>query len=203
MFNRRTLTTLVLAFALSILIVVLAAGRGSLMTLALAAGLFGVQVVLVLLRFNIPLWRMPQAAAGADWAWDNTMLTALVYAWGAAAMFTIYSLTLLAWRHWWQYSAVMALLGVAAVLSALYLARSNSPVERAKALRLLIAMSVAQLIAVVLALVYLVGSGALATIKDDWAANPVFIVGGLTVAAISLVSLHTYHRSNAAAAITA
>jgi hypothetical protein len=195
--------TLLLAFALSILIVVLAAGRGSLATLAIAAGLFGVQVVLVLLRFNIPLWRTPRATAGQDWAWDNTMLTALVYAWGAAAMFAIYSQTLLAWRHWWQYGLGMALLGAAAVLSALYLARSNGPVERAKALRLLIALSVAQLIAVASALIYLVASGALATIKDDWAANPVFIVGGLTVAAISLVSLYTHRHSNTPAANTA
>jgi hypothetical protein len=203
MFNRRTLTTLLLAFALSLLIVVLAAGRGSLATLAIAAGLFGVQVVLVLLRFNIPLWRAPQYTAGQDWAWDNTMLTALVYAWGAAAMFTIYSQTPLYWRHWWQYGLGMALLGVAAVLSALYLARRNGPVERAKALRLLIAMSVAQLIAVVTALIYLVASGALATIKDDWAANPVFIVGGLTVAAISLVSLYTHRLINAPVASAA
>jgi hypothetical protein len=34
----------------------------------------------------------------------------------------------------------------------------------------------------------------MATIKDDWAANPVFIVGGLTVTVISVASLYTYRR---------
>ena len=54
-------------------------------------------------------------SADADWAWSNTVLAALVYAWGATAMFTIYSLSGLAWRHWWQYGAGMALLACMAL----------------------------------------------------------------------------------------
>ena len=92
---RSMLLTLLLAFALSIFVCVLAAARGSAATLALTAGLFGVQVLFALLRINIPLWR---ADAGPfeefEWAWSNTMLTALVYAWGAAAMFAFACSTL-------------------------------------------------------------------------------------------------------------
>jgi hypothetical protein len=47
---------------------------------------------------------------------------------------------------------------------------------------------------VAIALAYLVSSGKLATEKADWAANVVFLTGGLTVAAISLASLYTYRR---------
>jgi hypothetical protein len=104
---RSMLPTLLLAFALSIFVCVLAAARGSTVTLALAAGLFAVQVLFALLRINVPLWRaIANPAADFEWAWSNTMLTAFAYAWGATAMFAIYSLTGLAWRHWWQYGAI-------------------------------------------------------------------------------------------------
>ena len=38
------------------------------------------------------------------------VLAALVYAWGATAMFAIYSLSGLYWRHWWEYGAGMSLI---------------------------------------------------------------------------------------------
>src|SRR4029078_1802569 len=98
------LPALLLAFALSILVAVLATPRGASVPLALAAGLFALQVLFSLVRINAPLWQSNSpAAADIEWAWANTVLTALVYAWGAVAMFSIYSLSGLAWRHWWQY----------------------------------------------------------------------------------------------------
>ena len=51
--------------------------------------------------------------------------------------------------------------------------------------------------AVVAALVYLLASGKLATLKDDWAANVVFLTGCVTILLISLVSLTTWRRLGA------
>jgi hypothetical protein len=195
---RSMLPTLLLAFALSIFVCVLAAARGSTVTLALAAGLFAVQVLFALLRINVPLWRAPaNPAADFEWAWSNTMLTAFAYAWGATAMFAIYSLTGLAWRHWWQYGAIMALLALATLWFARQLANGRDRQAQARSLNILLVMTGLQLAAVVIALAYLVSSGKLATEKADWAANVVFLAGGLTVAAISLASLHTYRRRRA------
>lgn len=192
---RSMLPTLLLAFALSIFVCVLAGARGSAMTLALAAGLFAVQVLFALMRINVPRWRAPaNSATEFEWAWSNTMLTALVYAWGATAMFTIYSLTGLAWRHWWQYGAGMALLALATLWFAHQLASSRDRQAQARSLNILLVMTGVQLAAVAIALAYLVSSGKLATEKADWAANVVFLAGGLTVAAISLASLYTYRR---------
>jgi hypothetical protein len=192
------LPTLLLAFALSIFVCVLAAARGSTVTLALAAGLFAVQVIFALTRINLPLWRAPgNRAADFEWAWSNTMLTALVYAWGATAMFTTYSLTGLAWRHWWQYGAGMALLALGALWFAHQLATGRDGRAHARSHNFLLVMTGVQLAAVVIALAYLVSSGKLATEKADWAANVVFLAGGLTVAAISLASLYTYRRRRA------
>jgi NADH:ubiquinone oxidoreductase subunit 5 (subunit L)/multisubunit Na+/H+ antiporter MnhA subunit len=57
---------------------------------------------------------------------------------------------------------------------------------------------VQQAAVVVAALIYLLASGKLATPKDDWAANVVFLAGGVTILLISLVSLQTYRRTIAA-----
>jgi len=189
------LPTLVLAFMVSILICVLAAARHSELTVALAAALFALQAIVVLVRINVPLWGAGTNPGRHVWAWDNSLLTAIAYAWGSAAMFTIYSLGGLVWRHWWQYGAGMLLLAASTLICARLLVGSGTTAPAdGRALRTLMRVTMLQMAAVVAALVYLVASGKLATLKDDWAANQVFIAGGVTVLVISLVSLITWRR---------
>ena len=158
---RPMLPALLLAFALSILVGVLAAARGASVPLALAAGLFALQVLFALARINEPLWRPNSGrAADADWVWSNTVLAALVYAWGATAMFAIYSLSGLAWRHWWQYGAGMVLLACVALLCANYLAENRGPLKRTTSLNILMGVTAAQAVAVVVGLAYLVSAPA-------------------------------------------
>jgi hypothetical protein len=194
---RPMLPVLLLSFALSIVVGVLAAMRGSALTLALAAALFAIQALLALLRINVPLWRRHADATGLDWARDNTLLAALVYAWGAAAMFAIYGLSEIYWRHWWQYGAGMALFAAAALACANVLTRSDAPLGRIGTRNALMGITAAQAAAVIDALIFLVVSGKAASTKPDWAANHVFIAGGVTIAVISLVSLLTWRRLHA------
>jgi hypothetical protein len=189
------LPAILISFALSIFVSVLAATRHAGVPMALAAALFAVQVLIAVLRINAPFWRTGDAQTlSLDWAWDNTVLAAVAYAWGATAMFTVYSLSGLTWRHWWQYGVGMALLASAALVCAAYLARSRGPYATAKANSVLMGVTAAQVIAVGGGLVYLIASGALHTKKPDWAANYVFITGGCTVILISLASLLTFYR---------
>ena len=191
---KRLLPAIALVFALSILVSVLAAARNASVPLGLAAALFALQIVFALARINAPVWQADErGSVGTDWAWDNTVLTAIVYAWGATAMFTIYSLSGLAWRHWWQYGAGMALLACMALVCA-YAIRGDGPLANAKSLTIVMIVTAVQTIAVGAALTYLAASGKLHTTKADWAANYVFIAGGITVALISLVSLATHRR---------
>ena len=193
---RPMLPTVLLAAVLSIVVGVLAAARGASVPLGLAVGLFAVQVLLTLWRINAPVWRTKSPPTpAADWALSNTVLTTIVYAWGAAALFCIYGLSGLHWRHWWQYGAGMALLAVLALLCARHLASERGSRTRASTLNIIMAITVAQAVSVAAALVYLVASGALDTLKGDWAANHVFIAGGLMIGAISLVSLLAYWRT--------
>ena len=192
---RRMLPAILISFALSIFVCVLAASRHAGVPMALAAALFAVQVIIAVLRTNAPFWRTGDAQTlSLDWAWDNTVLAAIAYAWGATAMFTVYSLSGLTWRHWWQYGAGMALLASIALVCATYLTRGHRPFGPATANNILIGVTAAQVVAIGGALVYLIASGALHTKKPDWAANYVFITGGCTVILISLASLLTFYR---------
>lgn len=196
---RRMLPAILISFALSTFVSVLAAARHAGVPMALAAALFAVQVLIAVLRINAPFWRTGDAQTlSLDWAWENTVLAAIAYAWGATAMFTVYSLSGLTWRHWWQYGAGMALLASAALVCAAYLARGRGPYGTAKANSILMGVTAAQVIAVGGGLIYLIASGALHTKKPDWAANYVFITGGCTVILISLASLLTFYRLRAA-----
>ncbi|MFA5899030.1 MAG: hypothetical protein WC829_07950 [Hyphomicrobium sp.] len=200
---KRMLPTLLLAMVLSVLIAVAAAARRSELTLMLAAGLFVLQVLLALLRINAPLWRAGVRAATSDWAWDNAMLAAISYAWGGLVMLTAYPLGGLVWRHWWQYGAGMLLFAAATIACTAYLIGYREPRAGGGALHALMRVTTVQAAAVVAGLVYLVGTGKLATLKDDWAANQVFIAGGVLVLVISLVSLQTYRRQRAAERLSA
>ncbi len=191
---KRMLPTLMLAAALSAVIAVLAAARHSELTFAMAALLFALQVLLWLLRINLPLWRSGASPSEPAWAWDNSVLTAVTYAWGAAVMLTVYPLGGLVWQHWWQYGLGMALLGGVTLLVAQRLVGGSPSQRDGKGLTTLMVMTMGLVAAIVGALIYLVGSGKLATPKDDWAANVVFLTGGVTILLISVVSLVTYRR---------
>jgi hypothetical protein len=195
---RPLLPALLLALVMSIVVGVLAVGRNSGFTLALAVALFALQMLFALVRTNAPYWRpdteMPHEASVALCVSCNTLLAALVYAWGAAAILAIYSLSGLNWRHWWQYGAAMALVAIAVFLYAQLLTGEKGSYRTPKALNALMALTVVQGLAVVGVLVYLVAWGKLVTPRSDWAANYVFAAGSLTLAVLSAIAILTYGR---------
>lgn len=194
---KRQLPVVGVVLALSLGLAVMAAARSAGDLLAVAAGVFTAQIVIAATRLNAFAWQDGEKPPLAQWASDNARLTALVYAWGAAAMFAMYGLTQLSWRHWWQYGAGMALLGAISLWCAGWIER-GTPTTQAARLRTLVQTTVVQLGAVVAALLYFFLADKLATPKDDWAANAVFLAGGLSVGIISVVSLLAYRRLRAA-----
>jgi hypothetical protein len=201
---RPLLPALLLALVMSIVVGVLAAGRESGFTLALAVALFGLQMLFATVRSNAPYWQ-PDASAAQDatialCVRRNTLLAALVYAWGAAAVLAIYSLSGLNWRHWWQYGAAIALVASAVFLYAHLLTDEQGAYRTPKALNALMGLTVVQGLAVVGVLVYLIVWGKLATPRSDWAANYVFATGSVTLAVLSAISVLTYRRLRTRAA---
>ena len=186
------------AFLVSIMVAVLAAGRGSGWTLALAVALFAVQMLFVAVRLNAPFWgpKPPptEARAAVTCAQSNAVLAALVYAWGAIAMLAVYSLTALTWRHWWQYGAAMLLIAGAIGVYAYALTAGRESYRSARALEVLMGLTAAQGIAVVVAIFWLVLSGKIYTPRGDWAANEIFIGGAAMLAMVSAISVLTLRK---------
>ena len=181
----------------SVPVAVAAAGQRSTPLMALAVGFFAVVAIAALLGINLPLQREARAdldSAGRAWGWSNSLLATLAYGWGAVAMLAVYGLSDLSWRHWWQYGAGMILFAVVAYICARYLLGDHRKQPTRNGLRALSMMTLAQAAFVIGALAYLIGSGALDTQKDDWAANHIFLAGGITLALISIISLLTYRK---------
>lgn len=123
-------------------------------------------------------------ALAARYAW----LMSITWAWSGAAMLACYYLTDLSWQHAWQYGAGMLLI---AGLVTRYAQARVSPGSRFAAPDMVSAASLATLgqgIAALSGVVILALSGKLDTAKQDWAANVVFVAGGLAIFAISMAA---------------
>lgn len=157
------------------------------LTAGAAAGLIAA-LIAAALWVNVPVWRAPESFRddAIGYARRNTRLAALVYAWGAAAMLAVYEWSGLEWRHGWQYGTLMALVAAALIL---YVRRLGThPVMPPLWLTMLHAA------AATAALVFLVGTNKLATVKGDWAANDVFLYGGIGIVAVCLIAVVTQAR---------
>lgn len=116
---------------------------------------------------------------------------ALVYAWGGGAMLGVYSLSGLSWEHGWQYGLAMALIAAGIFAYGRGIGAEPGAAVRARRLRWASWLTALHGLAAVGALVFLVSSGKLWSGKSDWAANHIFLAGGLAIAAICAVSVAT------------
>jgi hypothetical protein len=184
---------LLLAAALSVTMMVLGAGRGDRLLPALSAGLFASLVVGTGLGINAPLWSKAKAALrGPNLVKSalrcNVWLAALMYAWGAFAMFGMYSLSDLVWRHAFQYAGGASLFAAGIALYGYSLGRAKGagvPPIVLTALHGLAAFG---------GLIYLIGGEKISTLKSDWAANEVFLWGAIAIIALCTMSVLTQWR---------
>lgn len=175
---------------------VLGAGRGDKFLPAIAAGLLVALVVGTGLGINAPLWsRTAKLSAPTDAFASikealrcNVWLAALVYAWGASALFAVYSLSDVTWRHAFQYGSGAVLFASCLGLYGYRLGRiRNLPVPP-------LILTLFHGLAAAGGLVYLIGGGKLDTTKGDWAANEVFLWGGFAIVALCVMSAVTQTR---------
>lgn len=163
-----------------------------------AAGLYAAALVAVAIDVNRPWWSHSGAAADYDAAVfaaiRNARILVLGYLWGSLALIFIYRMTGLRWQHGLQYAAGMAAIAWLILLYVHFLARPESALRAPKALLLATRLSLAHGLAAFAGLVFLVVSGKILSVKADWAANQVFMAGGLAVLALSVVSAYTQFR---------
>lgn len=165
---------------------------------SLAAGMFSIALIATAVEMNAAFWRTGGHAryevAAVEAAIRNARLLALGYLWGALALFMVYRLTPLRWQHGLQYGAGMALIAWFIQFCVHFLAQPDSRLRTPSALTTAMWLSVLHGAAALGGLAFLLLSGKMNSIKDDWAANLVFLIGGLTIVALSLVSAYTHLR---------
>ncbi len=195
---QRALPWLVLALVASVILMIAGAGRGLPLLTGAAAAAFGVLAVGVGLGINKPLWgleafRITEHTAPVA-AQRNAKLMALTYAWGAAAMAGVYTLGGLRWYHAWQYGAGMALLAVVALGYGFAIGRAQSPAVKRMLLLRGLQLTLVQAVASAGAVGYLLISGKLMTTRPDWAANQIFLSGGIAIAALSVMAAYSQRK---------
>jgi hypothetical protein len=162
----------------------------------LSAALFFITAITVAVIINRPYWPAPPPGTEPAELFHtmrrNTRLAALTYAWGAAAFFAVYGLAGLRWQHGWQYGMGAALIAAALLAYVHRMGKTGRNVPPAPALNALHGLSAG------LGLLFLLGTGKLASFKSDWAANNIFLYGGLTIVGLCCIAART-QRAFAAA----
>lgn len=188
---------LIIALCFSVAVIVLGAGRIAPMLVAGSAGLFALVVVAVGLRANQPFWSIDAARIADDTpsvaARFNAWLMAITFTWGAVAMFAVYTLSGLRWQHGWQYGLAMALLATFTFGFGMLIDRAGP--ERLKPLLSSgLQLTIIQGVAATAGLIFLIGSGKLMSFRPDWAANQIFLFGGLTIVGLSAMAVATQRK---------
>jgi hypothetical protein len=166
------------------------------MTLA-AAALFALALIAVAVQINRPLWggqTEPDTTHTVHAVRRNARLMALGYIWGAAALFAVYGFSGLRWQHAWQYGLAMTIIAAGIILYVHDLGRAGSARRSQRALDIGLQLTIAQALGALFGLGFLLASGKLAGIKGDWAANQIFLNGGVAVAVLSAIAAYTQYR---------
>lgn len=157
-----------------------------------AAAAFTAAIAAVTVIINRPHWHRAGAAPdpieAVHMTRRNTRLAALVYGWGGLTLLSVDWLTSLDWYHYGQYG-----IGAALIAAGLfwYVRRLGEP-EHAKAPPL--ALTAAHALAAATGLAFLVGTGKVLSQRADWAANVVFLWGGIAIVALCLAAARTQSR---------
>lgn len=170
----------------------MAAWHGEKLTLFGAATMFAVLAAVAAARLPAGIRGAPGKGATARAVIEYTRISALVYGWGAAALLSIYRFAPLHWQHGWQYGSGMLLICAALVTYLLLLEREHSPLAQLSALDRVVTLGAAQGLAAAGGIAYIIFSGKLSSPKGDWAANAVFLAGGVAIAWISYLALITH-----------
>lgn len=192
--------TLLTIAAGSIAVMLWAAANTDIRIMAAAAAAFILAAIARAARLNASLRRVAATSnpserrSAAEAIRKTSYITALVYAWGGAAMLLVYRFSGLYWQHGWQYGLAMIVIAAGLAGYIAMLGNERSPLNSDAALDRAVQLAVLQGVAAAAAMVWLTTSGKLTTGKADWAANIVFMSGGLAISVISAIVARTHSK---------
>lgn len=160
------------------------------LTAHLSAAAFAALIAGVAFLINRPHWRSTAGdpIEAVHMARRNTRLAALVYAWGAAILLATHAFAGLDWYHFYQYGLGAALFAAGLLY---YVKRLGEP---AHAVPPPLGLTALHGLAAAGGLAFLIGSGKVMSHRADWAANVVFLWGGIAIVLISVIALRTQSR---------
>lgn len=194
------LPPLLVVAIVSVAAMVWAVGKGDQATSLAAALAPGLVLVTTSIFTNLAMSTGNQARMGdamARAAKQNAQLLALVYGWGGVAILGVYTLTNMWWWHSWQYGLAMVFVSMCLFSYAGLLGRDKSIVKSLPALDVTAYLAAAQILAAIAALIFLVVSGKFGRPGQDWPANQIFVVGGVSLIFVSLMAVLTHWRLRA------
>ncbi len=187
---------LLAAFVPAVIGQVMGARAGSAWISGAAALFLPVMSTFVALQVNAPYWIARTTPAGPDEIVTASRRNARLLAWtwgaGAASMLAVYMLSGLRWQHGWQYGLGMALIAALGFFYSLRLGDVKSVLRAPRQLKIAAVLAAAQGIAAIGGILILVLSGKVASVRADWAANIVFVAGGLAITVLSAIAVRTY-----------
>lgn len=193
MTSHREFTICIVTAIISIAAMIWAASNSDRHWVALAAAAFATITIASTLISNAKICRTGTTPP-IDALQATTRFNALVYAWAAAAMLAIYLGTNVRWQHGWQYGTIFALIALAHATYIKMLAARVPSVSAPSAVARAAQLALVQGTAAVLALTWMISIGKLSTSKGDWAANTIFVAGGVAIAVISAVIYRTHRH---------
>jgi hypothetical protein len=165
---------------------------------AASAFVFSATATIAAFLVNRRYWRGTAVAGGKPEIVQaliaSTQLSALVYAWGATALLLVYSASGLYWQHGWQYGLAMALIAAGMAYYAKLLGQKHPDLLSENAIEWAAFLASAQGIAVSVVLLWLVASGKILTPRADWAANLIFVAGGMSIVCLCAFVTKSYHE---------
>ncbi len=189
---------LLAAFVPAVIGQVMGARAGSAWMSGAAALFLPVMSTFVALRVNAPYWSARTVFNEPDTIATASRRNARLIAWtwgaGAASMLAVYWLSGLRWQHGWQYGSGMALIAALGFGYSLRLGHAESALRTPRHLKAAAMLAAAQGIAAIGGILVLVLSGKVASVRADWAANIIFVAGGLAITVLSAIAVRTYAR---------
>lgn len=164
----------------------------------LAAALFAIALVAVAIDINRPWWVLDVNQIAIDdaatAAMRNARLLAFCYMWGSLSLMVIYRMTSLRWQHGLQYAIGMAVIAWLIMNYVFLVMRPASFLRSQRAQSMAMWLALLHGAAALAGIVFLLVSGKIFSTKGDWAANQIFLTGGLAITALSVISAYTQFK---------
>jgi hypothetical protein len=189
---RQLWTWLIATIVMSVAAMVIGASAANQALAVLAGAMFTLVAALIGWLFAV---RVKAGDAAGPVSARFARLIGAAWAWAGAGMLGCYYLTDLSWQHAWQYGLAMLLISGALQQYAVLREDSAAVVSGEGPVRTARLLTMLQAVAALAGVVMLAMSGKLEANGRDWAANIVFVAGGLAIFSLSMAALRAEKRA--------